>query len=181
MTELTAARGCPSRVRRSLSSRRRAGIHPVTKQPAGGHRRLTGSRHSGNRTNGCGAGLPNQGDGQRGISMNRAANDFGGRFLRRPNPGRPSDMLSAAPARVARWLAVVILGIGVAMPVLAQPGPGKGQWRERQQSREEFRGRDPRGPQMSPEERRDLRRDIITHGREHYRGPGRPPPPPRRP
>lgn len=91
---------------------------------------------------------------------------------------------------VAKWMMAVILGIGVALPVIAQPGPGKGQWRERQmerqEAREQFRGRDPRGPQMSPEERRDLRRDIITHGREHYRGgpgggQGRPPPPPRRP
>lgn len=85
---------------------------------------------------------------------------------------------------VALWLSAMLLLAGIA-PAFAQPGPGKGQWRERQmerqQMREQARGRDPRGPHMSPEERRDLRRDIILHGREHYRGPGQPPPPPRRP
>ncbi len=97
---------------------------------------------------------------------------------------RLTVLLSGAHGRIGKGLVALVLSAAITMPVLAQQGPGKGQWRERQMQRQEMReqsrGRDPRGPQMSPEERRDLRRDIITHGREHYRGPGRPPPPPPR-
>lgn len=80
---------------------------------------------------------------------------------------------------VAKWMTVVILAVGIVLPAFAQPGPGRGHPRERQMERQPDQPRG-RSPQMSPEERRDLRRDIITHGREHYRGPGRPPPPPPR-
>ncbi len=82
---------------------------------------------------------------------------------------------------------VIMAGIAVllsaAWPGYAQPGPGGGRrgadgpvrplpppQREQLPPRD-FRGdpQDPRRGQLSPEERRQLRRDIGDHGRDVYR------------
>ena len=52
------------------------------------------------------------------------------------------------------------------------PYEGKAGWRERQREREAAAQDEPpeRRERMSPEERRQLRRDVMQHGREVYRG-----------
>jgi hypothetical protein len=77
--------------------------------------------------------------------------------------------------------------VGAAGTGYAQPGPGPGggrrgmepptrpmppPQRDHQMPQRDFRGdpgHDPRRGQLSPEERRQLRRDIGDHGRDVYR------------
>ena len=95
---------------------------------------------------------------------------------------RDGDMLKRLMARMLIVLAMVV----AAQPAAAQPHPGKG-LRPMDRSRslaprqpvEVERPREPRSPardahqRLSPEERRQLRRDIDHHGRELYPGRGR--------
>lgn len=46
---------------------------------------------------------------------------------------------------------------------------GRGEWRDGRNNREQAAERGSRGGRMSPDERRQLRRDIENHGRDVYR------------
>ncbi|HLU77165.1 MAG TPA: hypothetical protein VKZ48_04575 [Burkholderiales bacterium] len=50
---------------------------------------------------------------------------------------------------------------------------GRSDWRDGRNSREQAGERRDRGGRMSPDERRQLRRDIQDHGRDVYRERGR--------
>jgi hypothetical protein len=68
--------------------------------------------------------------------------------------------------RLAGWLVVAAMAIALAAPVFAQPGP-------RPHGPGAAKGMPPTGPVgrpggLSPEERRQLRRDIQNHGRDFY-------------
>jgi hypothetical protein len=86
----------------------------------------------------------------------------------------------------------VLVALAVALPAYAQPGDGSRRLERQQQMREFHRQREFRREQdfqrrhrerqqldeeragrLTPEERRQLRRDIREHGRDVYRNPQR--------